>query len=194
MGAMDAGNGPHGDEPGSLNGQVHWDEQERWLRAVVAARLGESQGVDEVLQEIALHTVRRPATRAAVINQPGWLYRVAVRQCMLYRRRHGRQRRLLNQYAQRQACAGQPDADPLAWLLTGERLALVRQAMGRLPTRDAEFLLLKYSQNCSYAQIAERLGMTTSAVEARLHRARERLRRELRQLDPWKRDCDEQTS
>jgi RNA polymerase sigma-70 factor (ECF subfamily) len=194
MGAMEAGNGTNGERPTSLNGQVHWAEQEHWLRAVVAARLGESQGVEEVLQEIALQTVRQPATWAAVTYQPGWLYRVAVRQCMLYRRRHGRQRKLLSRYAQRQTCADHLAEDPLAWLLSGERLALVRLAISRLPTRDAEFLLLKYSQDCSYAQIAEQLGTTTSAVEARLHRARERLRRELRQLDPWKRDCDEQAS
>jgi len=190
----EAGNGFKGDGPGSLKGHIHWDEQERWLRAVVASRLGESQGVDEVLQEIALQTVRQPAKWAAVIDQPGWLYRVAVRQCMLYRRQHGRQRKLLNLYAQQQARVDESDGDPLAWLLSGERLALVRQAISRLPTRDAEILLLKYSQNCCYAQIADQLGTTTSAVEARLHRARERLRCELRQLDPWKRDCDEQAS
>jgi len=32
--------------------------------------------------------------------------------------------------------------------------------------------------------MAEHLGMSTSAIEARLHRARQKLRRMLRQMDP----------
>jgi DNA-directed RNA polymerase specialized sigma24 family protein len=35
---------------------------------------------------------------------------------------------------------------------------------------------MKYAEDCSYHEIAERLGIGHSAVEARLHRARSRLR------------------
>jgi len=73
---------------------------------------------------------------------------------------------------------------PLDWLLDDERKTMVRQALAKLPRRDAEVLLLKYSEDWSYRQMAEHLGMSTSAVEARLHRAREKLRRALHQMDP----------
>ena len=53
-----------------------------------------------------------------------------------------------------------------------------------LPGREAEILLLKYSEDWTYRQIADHLGLTSSAVEARLHRARQRLRRKLAALDP----------
>jgi RNA polymerase sigma-70 factor (ECF subfamily) len=39
--------------------------------------------------------------------------------------------------------------------------------------------LLKYAQNWSYHEIAEHLGISHSAVESRLHRARRKLRNEL---------------
>jgi len=191
MGGHNAGNGMNGEARASTNGSFHWEEELRWLRPIVAARLGEPQAVDEVLQEIALQTVRRPATWAAISSRPGWLYRVAIRQCLLYRRRHGRHRRLMHDYAERRAGSDAPSRDPLAWLLADERLAQVRRAIGRLPARDAEFLLLKYSHDFSYAQIAERLGITVSTVEARLHRARQRLRKELHDLAPENRGCDE---
>lgn len=61
---------------------------------------------------------------------------------------------------------------------------MVRQALKRLPRRDAELLLLKYSEDWSYRQMSEHLGMSDSAVEARLHRARQKMRRVLHQLDP----------
>ena len=70
-------------------------------------------------------------------------------------------------------------ADPLSWLLADERQQLVRVALERLPRRDAEILLLKYTEDWAYQQIAEHLGVGHSAVELRLHRARTRLRREL---------------
>ena len=67
----------------------------------------------------------------------------------------------------------------MEWLLAGERQNLVRQAVARLPRREVEILLLKYSENWSYEQLAQHLGTTESAVESRLHRARQRLRKEL---------------
>ncbi|HEY2826609.1 MAG TPA: sigma-70 family RNA polymerase sigma factor, partial [Pirellulales bacterium] len=60
-----------------------------------------------------------------------------------------------------------------------ERQVLVRQALARLQSRDAEILMLKYTEDWNYRQLAERLGISHSAVETRLHRARARLRIEL---------------
>ena len=68
---------------------------------------------------------------------------------------------------------------PLDWLLSEERRAAVQAALEALPERDSEILLLKYTENWSYQQIANHLGVSHSAVEARLHRARARLRTDL---------------
>lgn len=157
---------------------------ERWLRTVVYARLGDREGVEDVLQEIALAAVRQ----AAPIQDPAkiapWLYGLAVRQCLLYRRKCGRRRKLTDRYREARPPL-EHDAsgpDPLDWLLADERQRLVRQALQRLSRRDAEILLLKYSENWNYHQIANQLGLSHSAVETRLHRARRRLRDELASL------------
>ena len=153
----------------------------RWLRTVVFARLGNVQEVDEVMQEVALAAVEQKAPLADPANVAAWLYPTAVLQSLLYRRRRGRQRKLADRYATRtQAGDNRPvPADPLGWLLEKERASLIRRAVGRLSRRDAELLLLKYTEDWSYRQLAEHLGITTSAVEARLHRARQKLRHEL---------------
>ncbi|MDP6061322.1 MAG: sigma-70 family RNA polymerase sigma factor, partial [Pirellulaceae bacterium] len=75
------------------------------------------------------------------------------------------------------------DADPLDWLLADERRGLIRIALQNLSSRDMETLLLKYTEDWSYREIAQRLGVSESAVEARLHRARRRLRVELTSLE-----------
>jgi RNA polymerase sigma-70 factor (ECF subfamily) len=107
-----------------------------------------------------------------------------VTQALLYRRRRGRWRKLTTGYAERvrPSEADSRDSDPLDWLLADERQKLVRAALSRLAGRDAEILLLKYSEDWSYHQIADHLGIGHSAVEARLHRARQRLRGELAPL------------
>jgi len=158
---------------------------ERWLRTVVCARLGEPQAIDEVMQEVALAAVRQKAPLSDPEKAAPWLYRLAVRQTLLYRRKQGRRRKLIDRYAERfqptEADKGHPD--PLRWLLAEERAARVREAMSRLARRDAEILMLKYNEDWSYLALAEHLGISHSAVEARLHRARQRLRDELAVLD-----------
>jgi RNA polymerase sigma-70 factor (ECF subfamily) len=52
----------------------------------------------------------------------------------------------------------------------------VREALETLAAKDREILLLKYTEDWSYHQLAAHLGIGHSAVEARLHRARQRLR------------------
>ena len=160
-------------------------QHERWLRTVIGARLGEPQAVDEVLQEVSLAAVRQRAPLNDPEKVAPWLYRLAVRQTLLYRRKQGRRRKLVDRYAQRfrpsEAENRQPD--PLSWLLAEERRTQVRLAMSRLPKRDAEILLLKYNEDWSYDSLAKHLGISQSAIEARLHRARQRLRAELALLD-----------
>ncbi|MGQ9574485.1 MAG: RNA polymerase sigma factor [Thermoguttaceae bacterium] len=157
---------------------------QRWLRTVVLARLGEPQAVEDVMQEVSLAAVRQQAPLADPSKVAPWLYRLAVTQALLYRRKQGRRRRATDQYAQR-ATAGaklRGEPDPLSWLLADERRKLVRAALRRLPKRDAEILLLKYSEDWSYRELADHLGVTQAAVQARLHRARQRLRTELAAL------------
>jgi RNA polymerase sigma-70 factor (ECF subfamily) len=160
-------------------------KHERWLRTVIGARLGEAQAVDEVMQEVSLAAVRDRAPIADRSKIAPWLYQLAVRQSLLYRRKMGRRRKLVGQYADRFRPTEEDTraADPLDWLLAEERQRLVRQAMARLVPRDSEILLLKYIEGWSYHELAEHMGVSHSAAEARLHRARAHLREQLAKLN-----------
>ncbi len=166
-------------------GEIDWQavlaEHDRWLRTVVCARLGEAQAVDDVMQEVAMAAVAQRAPLADPGKVAPWLYRLAVTQSLLYRRKQGRRRKLTGRYAERYRPTEQDsrELDPLEWLLAEERRREVRAALARLSRRDAEILLLKYTEQWSYRELAENLGISQSAVEARLHRARKRLRDQL---------------
>lgn len=167
-----------------IDWQAALAQHDRWLRTVVRARLGEPQAVDEVMQEVSLAAVEGRSPLADPAKVAPWLYRLAVIQSLLYRRKQGRQRKLTDRYARRYRPSHQDcrEPDPLQWLLTEERREQVRSALARLPRRDAEILLLKYTEDWSYRELAEHLGISQSAVEARLHRARKRLRTKLAAL------------
>jgi RNA polymerase sigma-70 factor (ECF subfamily) len=156
---------------------------EGWLRRVVASRLHENQAIDEVMQDVALAAVAQQSPLHNPSRAAGWLYRLAVRHVLLYRRKTGRQRSLVGRYAARKE-VNQTDASPspLAWLVRDERQQLVQQALRRLPPRDAELLMLKHAEGYGARDIADRLGVAIATVETRLHRARHRLRRELADL------------
>jgi len=133
------------------------------------------------MQEVAFAAVNRQ-TQGQTLEQLGpWLYRVALVQVLLHRRKTGRRKRLMEKFAENSFDQQQRNEspNPLQWLLMEERREAVRQSLEQIPDRDREVLLLKYSEGLSYEQIAERLGQSPSAVQSRLHRARGRLRQQL---------------
>ena len=171
--------------PAPIDWEAALAEHGRWLRTIVVARLGEPQAVEEVLQEVCLAAVRQSAPLADRTKVAPWLYRLAIRQTLLYRRKRGRQRKLVGRFADefRPTAHDDRELDPFGWLLSQERRRLVRLALTKLPRHDAEILLLKYTEDWSYHEIAARLGVSHSAVETRLHRARARMRAELMALE-----------
>jgi RNA polymerase sigma-70 factor, ECF subfamily len=158
-------------------------EHDGWLRRVVATRLREPQGVDEVMQEAALAAVAQRSPLLDPARLVGWLYRLAVRQTLVYRRKAGRRRALVDRCSiLRPTPSETPEPSPLVWLLHDERRELVQNALRLLPPRDADILALKYGEGWSARELAERLGVGVPAIETRLLRARRRLRAQLESL------------
>jgi RNA polymerase sigma factor (sigma-70 family) len=147
---------------------------ESWLRTTLLARLGCRDEVDEVMQEVALAAVNQSAKQQPVERVGPWLYRVALRQVMLFRRKAGRRRKLHNSFRERALPLEQPS--PLHFLLNQERQQVVRKVMETLGEVDRQMVMLKYVQGLSYNEIADRLGVSPSSVQSRLHRARAQMR------------------
>jgi RNA polymerase sigma factor (sigma-70 family) len=168
---------PESEASGAIDWGATLAAHQGWLRRIVAARVGEPQAVDEVMQEVALAAVAQHSPLLNPARAAGWLYRLAVRHVLLYRRKAGRAWSLVDRYAARQAPESTDgSSSPLAWLLRDERSRLVQEALKRLPYRDAELLILKHGEGFGAREIAERLGVSVATIETRLHRARGRLR------------------
>ena len=118
----------------------------------------------------------RPTVSAKVAP---WLYRVAVRQVINFRRRSGRQQQLMRSVAVSTAHEQTAAATSRDWVVASEDHETVVMALGELSPDDREILLLKYTEDWTYRQLANHLGLKVKTIEHRLMKARRALRRRL---------------
>lgn len=167
-----------------MSSAIDWPEElakhARWLRTVVFGRLGDGHLVDDLLQEVGLAVSKADQRPNDPQKVAPWLYQVAVRQCLMFRRKIGRQKRLYQGYAShREAYGAETDVEPMHWLMREERSASLRAALQTLPELDRQILMLKHLENWTYQQLADHLGVSIHTIEHRLLKARKALRRQL---------------
>ena len=158
-------------------------ENQRWLWTVVYSRLGDRVDTEDVLQEISLAAVKSEYESKGIREVRGWLYQVAIRQVLLFRRNEARNRSKLQRFASvtyseseadGTADSGLPNTiEEIARIEQGEN---VRIALASLRPSDRQVLLMKYQEDLSCREIANRFGVTESTIQSRLLRARRKLR------------------
>ncbi len=168
----------------TLTPQGLYLKHEGWLRTVVRSRLSEPEAVEDVMQNIALAIVRQRDVLSEVNRIAAWLYQIAVRQVLMYRRTTGRRRHF---HERLRSQAGEDSTSettsPLQILLAQEQQGRVRDALQQLTELDRQVLLLKYAEGWSYRDMAAHLGVTEQTIEYRLMKARRQLRSNLNSLD-----------
>jgi RNA polymerase sigma factor (sigma-70 family) len=144
----------------------------------VYARLGPDLAEDVTAETFLAAFRSRGKYDGAWSDARPWLYGIAMRQISRHRRVEARRLRLL--------LSALPDgpaedhSDRAAERVTAQRLGpRLSAAVAALPRQDRELLLLVAWAELSYAEAAAALAPTTSAVKARLHRIRVRMRQEL---------------
>jgi len=155
------------------------------------ARLGPDLGEEVTAETFLAAFGRRSNYDLSRADARPWLYGIAVRQIGKHRRAEARQRRMLESVPKElltddfgDRCAERVTAEQLRPRLTG--------VLNGLPRRDRELLLLIAWAELSYAESADALGVSVSAVRSRLHRIRARARKALGEANPA--NIDEETS
>ena len=146
----------------------------RWLWVVIYSRLGDASETEDILQEVSLAALRCRAEFRETEGAKSWLYRVAVRQVMLFRRRQYRDRAKIQNYV-----SSLPAVDMqtyVRWLCSDETTNQIQQALTMMRPSDQQVLALKYGEGYSCKEIAKLLGVQETTVQSRLLRARQRLK------------------
>lgn len=144
------------------------------LRFFAARRLRDRDAAEDVAQEVLRRTLE--ALRAGKVENrealPAFLFQTARNVCMQWGRSEGRKARAFTRLQREEE---DPEADPLADLITEERREKVREAFERLGPGDREVLRLSYVETLGAEEIAKQLNLTAGAVRVRRHRALNRL-------------------
>jgi len=139
----------------------------------------------DAAQEAFLRAYRGLATLRDASRFGGWLHGIVRRTATTALRERARGQRLAAKLRVEPApAATAPDRDAE----TAEVRATVHRALARLSDPAREAVCLFYVDGLSYADIARYLGVTSTAVQGRLQRARAKLRKELVMIDQTLKD------
>jgi RNA polymerase sigma-70 factor (ECF subfamily) len=165
------------DVPGAFDTLV-----ERYFNLVAAAAyaiLSDAEAARDVAQDAFLEAARTLSLLRERDKFGNWVYGIARRKAIyVLRRRKLHHAALL--YKQDEERAQPPPDDPAGPMTRRERAGQIRQALDHLPEIYREILILKYMDGRSYDEIATLLGLSSSAVDKRLTRAKVLLRDSLK--------------
>lgn len=178
--------------------EIDWtqelDRHRPWMLKVLRSRVGDWHVADDLIQEVALAVLKQESRPADPSKIAPWLYRLTVRQAINFHRR-SKMQRLQHWDGDESVGVANSATDarikpisesigrtklaptPLEWLIEEEKAGSIRTAMQRARPRDRELLTLKYSENWTYQQLADHLGVKVKTIEYRLLKAKQRLRR-----------------
>lgn len=141
---------------------------QRLFRYVFVLMRGDESAACDVTQETLLRVVRHIRGFDGEDEFWGWLTCLARSAAADHGRKLSRYRRLLEKFS------GQsPPPVPEPALDLEE---ILQRGLGQLPAEDRALLQQKYSEGASVRQMASRAGVSESAIESRLARARRELR------------------
>ena len=141
------------------------------IYSVIRTILYPRPDVDDVYQDACIQAFTSIQTLREPERFGGWFKRIAICKAVDHLRRANTtpQRRTLEFYQ------GIAPKDPAEDVLYEHDTLVVQRAVAELPVYYREVVVLYYWSDCSYAEIAEALGIPKGTVMSRLHKAKQLL-------------------
>jgi RNA polymerase sigma-70 factor (ECF subfamily) len=140
---------------------------------------GEPATAEDITQETFLKALVGLRSFRGDSGLKTWLYRLTVNSCLDQKRRRSRLTPLLDEAL---AILQTPDLSAFENLLRVELGAHVRTAIAALHDEHRILIVLRYTENLSYDEIAAILGISSGTVASRLSRAHKVLERRLARI------------
>lgn len=144
---------------------------QRLFRYVFVLMRGDEHAACDVTQETLLRVVRHVRVFECGDGFWSWLTCLARSAAADHGRKSSRYRRLLDRFISQAASPEEPARDS-----DFEISDAITRSLGKLSEADRLLLQQKYSDGASVRQMADHAGVTESAIESRLARARRELR------------------
>ncbi len=153
---------------------------QRWVRGVIYATVGQSDAVDDIAQKVWIHLWQRVHRLHDPRAWRSWLYRTARNAALDFGRKKTRMRNLWHRVKDRFDEADTISNErPDHAVDREENQSRVLAAVETLPEIYRHPVIFRHLEGWTHRQIAEVLGVSPSTVEARLVRGRRMLRDKL---------------
>jgi RNA polymerase sigma-70 factor (ECF subfamily) len=171
----------------------------RWTTRVVAvchARVGRSAAGNTAAEDLAQETLLRGFKALPTLSEPEkfgpWLCGIATRTCLDWLKKsertevslsqspaHGSNGELRETPGAGESRFAAPTATPADQVERQDELDRLMTEVENLPEPLREALMLYYYEDCTYHDLASRLGVSAATINARLTQARQLLRERL---------------
>jgi len=138
------------------------------ILAVAAALVGDWGVAEDVVQESFAEAYLQWKTVGRFDRPGAWVRRVAINKAISRLRRRGVETRVLGRVGLGAQATTDAPADAELW-----------ETVRGLPRRQAQVVALTYIMDLTMTEVADVLGCSEGSVKTHLHRARERLAREM---------------
>lgn len=153
--------------------------------SLVLRMVRNSQEAEDLTQEAFIKAFNSLASFNEEYAFSTWLYKIATNNCIDFFRKRKLQTYSLDKPIQYKDSEIQheipdPDLNPEKSIMATERNKLIKEAINKLPEKYHRAIVLRHSEEKSYEEIAEILGLPLGTVKARIFRAREMLNKTLK--------------
>lgn len=154
---------------------------ERPIYLMAYGMLGSQHDAEEVTQEAFLAIYKNAHRFRPELSFSSWLYTIASNLCKNVLR--ARKRKFLSlDFEGAPEPREREDSDPAKIVQNRATRSTISEALAALKPKYSIVLLLRYGEGCSYEEIGDQLGLTLSAVDTRLYRAKKLLRKKLERM------------
>lgn len=167
--------------------QLAWEQivRQHWRRVFNIAYkfVGKHDEAEDLAQEIFLKIFKALDTFDRRANFQAWLTSVSRNLCIDHYRSVRKERETMDRSVDASELSPvSHDPGPVAALERRDRVALLREALAKLPATLRTAVLMRDIQELSYQEIAERLQLPEGTVKSRINRGRVELARQIRNL------------
>lgn len=145
-----------------------WVQSHAVIAAYITANVLDAHHVEDLVQEVAQVCAEKFASFDRQRSFVAWALGIARHRLMKYYRTRHRDRLVLSEPALERLEAALERAQPEV----ERRREALKHCLSRIGGRRREVLDMRYNENAKVGEVAQRLGMSSSAVSVMLHRVR----------------------
>lgn len=149
-------------------------QHQRMIHSLCYRMTGSLADADDLAQETFIQAYGHWSDFRGESKLSSWLYRIAVNQCLNWRKRVARRDRLYRNWAAEQGSPAPKDSG---------RAEQVQEALMKLHPKQRAAVVLTLFDGLNHAEAAKALGCSETTVSWRLFAARRKLKSLLKRLD-----------